>query len=377
VSEPAAPAATRRTVLVVAGEASGDMHAAELIRALRERWNGELDVIGIGGDECRKAGLDPLVDASHMSVSGFLEVVRRYRFLRGVFSRTVDLARARRPDLAILVDYPGFNLRLARELHSLGIPIAYYIAPQVWAWKEGRVEQLRRYVDELIVAFPFEVEYFARHGITAGFFGHPLVDILARAMPPTGAGSGRLKTVTYLPGSRSHEVARHMPLLTAVMRELGASYHHIVARAPTVGREELEAHRAGASFEIVDDAREALARSDVALVKAGTSTVEAAFAGVPFATYYRTSRISYEIARRAIRVDFIAMVNILAGRAIVREFIQRGAEAGAMAEELRRLIDDAGYRRGVLEDLRAVRESLGAPGAAGRVADHLIERFLR
>jgi lipid-A-disaccharide synthase len=374
--EPAAADGARRTVFVVAGEASGEMHAAELVRELKRRVDG-LEIIGIGRERLAAEGLRSIVDASKMNVAGFLEVVRRYRFLRGAFRRTVDAARGARPALAILVDYPGFNLRLARELRALSIPVVYYIAPQVWAWKEGRVELLRRYVDELIVAFPFEVEYFARHGITARFFGHPIVDILGSAPGAVTARDERLRTITYLPGSRSHEVARHMPLLTAVMRRLGARYHHVVPLAPTIARRELEPYLAQASFEIAVDAREALGRSQAALVKAGTSTIEAALAGVPFAAYYRTSRISYEIARRFIKVPWIAMVNILAGREIVREFVQEGAQPEAMAAELERLVDDGAYRARVIGDLDEVRRSLGEPGAAARVAEFIAGRFLR
>lgn len=373
--EPAEREIGRRSILVVAGEASGDMHAAELIAELKRRVAG-LDVVGIGGERLAAEGLESIVDPSRMNVSGFLEVLGRYRFLRGAFARTVELARRLRPSLAILVDYPGFNLRLARELRALGIPVVYYIAPQVWAWKEGRVEQLRRYVDELVVAFPFEVEYFAQRGITARFFGHPLVDIVGRA-PRREPEASLRRTITYLPGSRSHEVSRHMPLMTAVMRRLGAAYDHVVPLAPTIERRELEPFLAQATFQIDTDARAALARSDAALVKAGTSTVEAALAGVPFATYYRTSRISYEIARRFIKVPWIAMVNILAGREIVREFIQQGAEPEAMAGELRRIVEDEAYRARMLDDLSAVREVLGAPGAAARVAEFIAGRFLR
>ena len=366
----------RPRVLVVAGEASGDMHAAELVRALR-RYAPGLELVGIGGERLAAEGLAPLFDASEMSVSGFLEVVRRYRFLRGAFRRTVEAARDVRPDLAILVDYPGFNLRLARELRALAIPVVYYIAPQVWAWKEGRVEQIRASVDELIVAFPFEVDFFARRGITAHFFGHPLVDIVAREPRAASAASGSERVITYLPGSRQHEIDRHMPLIVEVMKGMGDGYRHVVPLAATLDRSALEPYRSAVPFEISDDARAALAGAHAALVKAGTSTVEAALAGVAFATYYRTSRISYEIARRAIRVKWIAMVNILAGREIVREFIQEQAEPEAMAAELRRICEDRPYREVMLADLGAVRDALGEPGAASRAAAFISERYLQ
>lgn len=364
----------RRTVMIVAGEASGDMHAAELVRELK-MLDPHIELIGIGGEKLRAVGLTPLYDASEMNVSGFLEVFRRYRFLRRAFHRTVALARDRRPALAILVDYPGFNLRLARELHALAIPTVYYIAPQVWAWKEGRADTIRRYVDELIVAFPFEVDYFAARGVAAHFFGHPLVDVLAPEATASTARAAR-RTIAYLPGSRDHEVERHMPLLVATMRVLGDSYEHIVPRAATVSRGSLERYMNDAAFTIVDSAREAFARADAALVKAGTSTIEATLMGVPFAAYYRTSTISYAIARRAITVRWIAMANILAGRAIVREFIQADAEPAAMAGELRRLCDDGRCREEMVEALAGVRSALGERGAARRSARFIWERFL-
>lgn len=364
------------TVLIVAGEASGDMHAASLVRELKTRTS-SFRLIGIGGSRLVAEGLEAFVSASRMNFSGFAEVVRHYRFLRSVFKRTVELARTSNPDIAILVDYPGFNLRLARALRKMGIPVIYYIAPQVWAWKEGRVARLRRDVDALIVVFPFEVEYFARHGITAHFFGHPVIDSAAPEMRSARRSTGVERTIVYLPGSRGHEVKRHMPLILGVMRELGDGFRHVVALASTMTRDSLEQYNDGNQFEIASDARDALASCDAALVKAGTSTIEAAVIGVPFAAFYRTSRVSYEIARRSIRVAWIAMVNILAGRAVVREFIQEQAEPASMAQEIRRLCDDDGYRRQVIDDLDEVRRSLGAPGAAARAAEFLADRYFR
>jgi lipid-A-disaccharide synthase len=370
---------SRRTnhVLIIAGEASGDLHAAKLIAELR-KLRPDLRFTGIGGDAVRAQGADLLFDAAQMNVSGFLEVLKHYPFLRSAFRSTVERARNASPSLAILVDYPGFNLRLARELHALNIPVVYYIAPQVWAWKEGRVEAIRRYVADLIVAFPFEVEYFARHGITARFFGHPLVDEIVESTDAgeTPRGDGR-PIIAYLPGSRAQEIHRHMPIISAVIVLLGPSYRHVIPLAKTLKREIFEPYSALARFELLPSARQALAIADAALVKAGTSTVEAALFGVPFAAFYRTSWLSYQIARRAIRLPWIAMVNILAGRGIVREFIQDQIEPQAVADELRLLVADDAYRRRVIDDVNEVRESLGGPGASRRAAEFIFENYLR
>ncbi len=367
-------------ILLVAAEASADRHAARLLDAMR-LLRPSLRVAGIGGAALRRAGMQILVDAAQVNVVGFWEVVRRYRSLRAVFGRIVDFARLARPTIAILVDYPGFNLRLARRLHELGIPVVYYVAPQVWAWKEGRVRTIRQFVDRLLVVFPFEVDYFARHDIEAVFFGHPLVDelathTLATAQRGAPADDAR-RTVAYLPGSRPEELARHMPVVRSVIERLGGSWRHVVARASTIEPAILEAMLQGmeVDVEVSDDAVEVLADADVALVKSGTSTVEATVLGVPFAAFYRTSAVSYAIARRAIRVPWIAMANILAGRAVVREFIQDACTGEAIAAELCRLSDDAGYRAEVIEGLDSVRRELGASGHAARAAAYIIDRY--
>lgn len=376
-----------RSVLVVAGEASGDRHAARLIGMMRGHMP-DLAVWGIGGALLRSTGMEILTDASEMNVIGFVEVVRRYRFFRSTFNRIVAEAVRRRPDVAILVDYPGFNLRLAAALHREGIPVLYYIAPQVWAWKEGRVRKMRDAIDELIVAFPFEVEYFARHGIAAHFFGHPLVDQLAarNAVPAgaagTAAGPGApdedpRPVIAYLPGSRPEEIARHMPIVAGVIDRIGNGYRHVIPLASTIDRSLIEPYRSTVPFELVGSAHEALDGARAALVKSGTSTVEATLLRVPFAVFYRTSSISYAIARHLIKVPFIAMTNVLADRVVVREFVQDDATVDALSAELHALIADGPYRERVAADIAGVAASLGAPGAAERTAAYIVERFLR
>ncbi|MEO6047706.1 MAG: lipid-A-disaccharide synthase [Candidatus Kapaibacterium sp.] len=367
------------SILIIAGEASGDRHAAALvgeIQALRDNCS----FWGIGGDHLRARGVETLYDAAQMNVIGFVEVLKRYRFFRSVLDSIIRTAAERRPAFAILVDYPGFNLRLARQLHALGIPVVYYIAPQVWAWKERRVEEIRKYVRDLIVVFPFEVAFFAKHGVTAHFFGHPMIDDVvddANAIvrggfkpPPTAT------TIAYLPGSRREEIERHMPVLTEVMAALGPSFRHMIPLASTVSREVLEPYRQRANFEIVNSAHEALSVAGAALVKSGTSTLDALLLDVPCAVFYKTSTSSYHIVKWLINVRFIAMINVLAGRMIVREFIQNSMTASALLAELRALLENQEYRGRVLEGMREVRDGLGQPGSAARVARFIVDRYL-
>jgi lipid-A-disaccharide synthase len=370
------------SVLIIAGEASGDRHAARLVEEIR-RLSDRVGFWGIGGDRLREQGVDTLYDAAEMNVIGFVEVVKRYRFFRSVFDTIVETARRRTPALAILVDYPGFNLRLARALHELGIPVVFYIAPQVWAWKERRVKQIRDYVDDLIVVFPFEVEYFRRHGIAARFFGHPLVEQTSRMRHAIGADAvadgermRRMRTIAYLPGSRGEEIDRHMPVIADVIATMGNGYRHVIPLASTIARERLERYRGRADFEIADSAFVALAGAGAALVKSGTSTLDALLLDVPCAVFYKTSGASYRIAKRLIKVPFIAMINVLAGRRVVREFIQEEMNAPALVEELRRLLEDEGYRAGVMREMREVHEGLGDAGASERIAAFIVGNYL-
>jgi lipid-A-disaccharide synthase len=364
-------------ILIVAGEASGDRHAARLVGAIR-RERPDAEFWGIGGELLRGAGAETVVDAADMNVIGFVEVVKRYRFFRGIFDRIVQLARERRPSFAILVDYPGFNLRLAEALHAARIPVVFYIAPQVWAWKEGRVRKLRRFVDDLIVVFPFEVEYFRGHGIEPHFFGHPLVDQIDERMRAEShqADTGR-PSIAYLPGSRREEIERHMPVLCDVMADLGDGYDHLIPLATTIPRDLIESFSSRAPFRIVDASYDALRGARAALVKSGTSTIDATLLGVPFAVLYRTSSMSYQIAKRLISVPYIAMTNVLAGRAVVREFVQGDLRADLLARELRLLIADTEHRDEVMEGLREVRELLGPPGASERIAGFILGKYLQ
>lgn len=374
--------ASEQPILVVAGEASGDAHGAALLRELKA-LRPDITTFGIGGNELAAEGTELLVHASETNVTGFSEVLRKYRFLKGVLDSVIAEASRRRPSFAILVDYPGFNLRLARSLHELGIPVFYYIAPQVWAWKEGRVETIRSYVDDLAVLFPFEVDYFRGHGIDAHFFGHPLVNRYRSEAEERKTAVKRLigtdprPIAAYLPGSRPNEIRRHLSVIVDTVERLGTDVRHIIARAETIDRDHLLALLPNvAGIEVCDNASVVLEAADAAVVKSGTSTVQAALLGTPFTVIYKASAFSYLLGKTLAKVDTLAMVNLLAGRTVVREFLQGECRAERLADELRDLLDNGTRRSEMLRDFEELQEMLGRPDAYRKTAEHVAQRFL-
>lgn len=368
-----------RNILIVAGEASGDRHAARVVAELH-RTAENFVVWGIGGEHLRKVDVEILVDAAEMNVVGFVEVIRRYTFFRRVFDSIVEAARVRRPSVAVLVDYPGFNLRLAKALTSIGIPVVYYIAPQVWAWKEGRVDYLRRYVSDLVVVFPFEVEYFKRHGIAAHFWGHPLVESIeeytnAASVTPYPTDTSK-RTIVYLPGSRKEELHRHMPVIREMIGALADNYHHVIPRASTISSDVLLSYLDGLPVEIAESMDRAISNAHVAVVKSGTSTLEVALRQIPFTVIYRVAPLSYWLARLLIRIPFIAMPNVLMNRQVVREFIQSDVRADLLLEEVTRLESDTEYRTTMLNDLKEVSDSLGNRSPSRMVAELIAYKYL-
>ncbi len=368
---------SEQSILVVAGEESGERLAAELVAKLKA-GNQPLSFWGVGGERMRAVGVDLVATTDLTAVSGFLEVVKRYRALRRLLNAIARRAHRDRPALAVLVDYPGFNLRLAARLAALDIPIVYYVAPQTWAWKEGRVRHLRRHVSTLIVVFPFEEEYFNRHGVAARYFGNPhAVQLRGSRRDGTSTESSDPRPViAYLPGSREHEVRRHLPLVLGVVERLGPSYRHIVARARTIDPERLSALSDHPLISVVDGSDVALSMARAAVVKAGTSTLDAALFNVPFATIYKTSWLSYWISRVLIRIPWVAMPNILLQKRIVPELLQNECTPDAVAAVVRELADDGPARVAMVEDLRVLRDQLGAEDAVGNAAAYITEEFL-
>jgi lipid-A-disaccharide synthase len=359
-------------VLVVAGEASGDAHAAAVLRALQRR-RPELRFFGIGSEGLRAAGLELVAEARELAVVGLSEVVPRLPRIFAIFRELLRAARGRRPALAILVDSPDFNLRVARRLRRLGVPILYYIAPQAWAWRRGRVRVLRRLVARLAVVFPFEQSFFSGAGIDTSFVGHPLLDGVAwptRAEARQALGLGEEQAIAVLPGSRAGEIRRHLgPMLAGARRYADRTATLLLPVASTLDEAAVrEAIPAGepAVRTLRGQSRVALAAADCAVVASGTATMEAMLSGTPSVVGYRVSSLSYLLARLLVRTPFVAMPNLLAGREVMPELLQGRLTPEAIALAL---ADVWARRTEIRAALAEVRDRLGGSGAADRVAD--------
>jgi lipid-A-disaccharide synthase len=364
-------------VLLVAGEPSGDMHAAVMVHSLR-RLRPELHVVGVGGARLAAAHVELLERAEKIAVVGFVEVVKHLPILR----RLMRALRARmdsgRVRLVVLIDYPGFNLRVAREAHRRGIPVLYYITPQVWAWHKSRVTEMRTTVTRAAVILPFEEALLRDAGLDATFVGSPLIDatqsLLSRADACAALGLDASRPVLALfPGSRAGELARHLTDFVATAQAVCAVRPdvQVCVSAPAHVRIDKDV----CPFPVIRDASTTVFRAaTAAMCKSGTTTLEAALCGCPMVVAYRTSAVTYAIAKRLVTLPNIALVNIVAGRRVVPEFIQAELRASLIAPKLLRLLDDAGSERAaMLAELADVRTRMGAPGAGDRVAAMVAE----
>lgn len=365
-----APAARPPVVLLLAGEPSGDEHAARVARILKEEWPGST-VLGTGGERLAAEGVELLAGLDELAVMGFVEVLSRLRFLWRLERRVGALIESGRVDLVIPVNYPGFNLRITERSKAAGVPVVYYIAPQVWAWKAGRAARLARTADRICVILPFEEAVFEEAGARVEFVGHPLLDreeevpgreAFCRA---AGLDPGR-RILALLPGSRHQEVRRHLRVFLdagAKARERHPDLQVAVAEADGVDLR----IPPDSGARVVPRARALLAHAHAAVVKSGTSTLEAALAGVPFVVAYRTHPWTFALARRLVRVEHVALANLVAGRRVVPELLQDAVTAGGLARALLPLIGDGPERRRVLAGLGETRERLGGAGASRRV----------
>ncbi|MGQ0639414.1 MAG: lipid-A-disaccharide synthase [Gemmatimonadaceae bacterium] len=362
-----------REVLVVAGEASGELHAAGFASALRQR-RPDVELVGVGGAAMDSAGVRLLERTDTLAVMGFAEVLRQiphhYRLLKTLGARLLSGKVA----LVVLVDYPGFNMRLGRLASRAGVPVLYYITPQVWAWGANRLPQLAQIITRAAVILPFEAPLLRGAGIDATFVGHPLLD-RAGELPDRAAARTALSlapdatVLALFPGSRRQEIARHLDEFVATARRLEQSIPNlrvIVSVAPGIT---IEPSRC-AYRRVANQSQTVLRAADAALCKSGTVTLEAAVAGCPLVIAYRTSRLTYALARRVVRIPHIGLVNVVAGREVAPEFVQGEMRADAMAAALEPLLSEpSSERRTMLEGLRAVRAQLGNAGAAARVAE--------
>jgi lipid-A-disaccharide synthase len=363
-------------ILISAGEASGEMYGAQLIEALRRR-DPTLEFFGVGGERMRAAGCDTVVDAKGLSVVGITEILSHLPNIWGLYGKLIAEADRRRPDLAIVIDSPAFNWRVARAMRKRGIPVIYYVAPQFWAWRQGRVRLLRTYVDKALVIFPFEEKFYRDRGVDATFVGHPLADLtrpaINRAEYAAQYELDPSKTwITIMPGSRVKEVRMNLPEILKSALQLGAGYEFLLPVAPTLDRsfvEELmrrdlkEAHQ---SVHLVSETLPTLAHSRAGIIASGTATVEAAMMSTPFVMVYRVSPLTYMLGRPRVKVPRFAMVNLIAGIEVVPELVQHDFVAENVVARLRGIISDGEAREKMLCGLAEIKSRL-----QGHFADHL------
>jgi lipid-A-disaccharide synthase len=370
------PADPKR-VMVIAGEASGEQHGAKVVTALREKCPG-LSFLGIGGPAMRAAGVHILVDAHDLAVVGITEIFSKSATILKGLAVTKRALKRLKPDLLILIDFPDFNLHVAATAKRLGIPVLYYISPQIWAWRSGRAKKIRRRVDHMAVILPFEAEFYHRYQVPVTFVGHPLLDSAASGAVESDASfDPHRPTIGFLPGSRDKEVLQLLPDMLESARLLkqkipGARF--LISLAPSVKKEIVEGilsvHGKTLDYDIEPGgSRPVFHRSTVVVAASGTVTLEAAMAGVPMVIVYKVSPLSYRLGRALIRVEHIGLANLIAGRRIVPELIQQEVTGENIADTLHQMLSHPVELTGCRQALMKLRHELGGPGASGRVAD--------
>ncbi len=353
--------------LLSAGEASGDTYGAQLIEALRQLAPSSA-FFGMGGEKMRSSGAELLVNANEVAVVGLVEVVTHLPAIRRRFKHLVAEASKRKPDAAILVDFPDFNLRLARELHRLGIPVFYFVSPQIWAWRTGRVKQIKRYVRKMIVIFPFEQEFYRRHGVEVSYVGHPLAyepppEISREEFAAQHGLDPKKQWIALLPGSRRKEVKLNLEQMVwaaFILKEQGNDFQFLLPVASTLEKDWLLQQLREWPVPVIptDNARATLMHSRAAVVASGTATVEAALSGTPFVVVYRLAPLTWLLGRRLVKLDTFAMPNLIAGKKIVTELIQKDFTAQDVARELNAIIPDGTARQQMEAALKMVQQRL-------------------
>lgn len=369
--------------MIVAGEASGDLHGAGLVREAR-RLDPTLSFFGIGGERMREAGVETLVDSAQMAVVGLVEVIAHFNVISRAYLTLKKIIGSDPPDLLILIDYPDFNLRIARLAKKAGVKVLYYISPQVWAWRVGRVKKIGRVVDRMAVVFPFEVPFYEREGVPVTFVGHPLVDTVHPAMD-RAAGQAAFgldparRTIGLFPGSRRGEVKSLLPTIletAELLKERFPDLQFILPLASTLTPADIAPYldASGLAVRVVaGQGYDVMQVCDAIITVSGTVTLEIALMGVPMVIIYRVSPLTYQVGKWLIRVEHIGICNIVAGERVVTELIQHDAEPGRIAAEIERILTDQGYAAAIRAKLRGVREKLGSGGCSRRVAELVLE----
>ena len=384
MTDGAAGASKGSRLMVAVGEPSGDLHAARLLERLNQR-TAHFECYGMGGARMRAQGFDALVKSEEMAVMGLVEIIRHFPHLYGVLRKMRKLLQQRRPDLLVLVDYPGFNLLLAKTAKRLGIPVLYYISPKIWVWRAARVHKIAARVDQMALIFPFELAYYQRVGLPATYVGHPLVGQVNCALTPGQARTTlglepEKKTVGLFPGSRRGEVAALLPELLKSVRQIHQQHPEIqflLSQAPELPDALFEAAR-GEAFpihQICGEAHAAIRACDAVVTASGTVTLEMALLDTPMVVIYRMAPLSYAILSRLIKTQWISLVNIVAEQTVVPELLQQQASAPVIIDYLLPLLEQTPEREEMMAGLQRVREALGEGDSASRLAD-LVEEMV-
>jgi len=374
-------------LMIIAGETSGDLHGGQLVKELKALDPG-LEIFGIGGDRMRAGGMELFYHVSELSFMGLAEVIGHLPFIRSVMKKLEGELYARKPDAVVLIDYPGFNLRFARKAKKAGIPVVYFISPKVWAWGRGRVRKIRKFVDKMLCILPFEEEFYRGRRVNARYVGNPLMDAVnpGQSREQFYKNNGmdqKLPLLGLLPGSRKQEIKLILPVMlqTAVMlKEKDPALQFALGLAPGMDRERIEDMIAVSGLEaalIEGPAYDLMTHSRLLLVASGTATLEAGIAGTPMIIIYKTSPLTYFIGRRLIKVPDIGLVNLVAGKRVVPEFLQGEARPGAIFLMAQVLLAEGRPRQVVMAELAKIRDILGEPGAAKRAAGEIYETLSR
>ncbi|HZQ67455.1 MAG TPA: lipid-A-disaccharide synthase [Terriglobales bacterium] len=369
-------------ILISAGEASGEMYGAQLIQALR-RQDASLEVFGVGGERMRQAGCDNVVDTRDLAVVGISEILSHLPKIYSSFRKLIAEADHRKPDLAVVIDSPAFNWRVARQMYKRGVPVVYYVCPQFWAWRQGRVRLLRKYVKKALVIFPFEERFYSDRGVDATFVGHPLANlpfpVIQRAEYAAQYKLDANKQwITLMPGSRVKEVRMNLPTILEAAKHVGWSHEFLLPVAPTLEREFVQSLIARPlPIHLVPESLPALAHSRAGIIASGTATIEAAMMGTPFVMVYRVSPVTYLLGKPRVKVSHFAMVNLIAGEEVVPELVQQNFTVEKVVGRLNEILPFGPARDKMIEGLALVQNLLRGPSQslvapADRAADEIL-----
>ena len=371
-------------ILVIAGEASGDLHGAALAEELFKQDN-SLQMLGIGGDKMIEAGVKTIFHIKDMAFLGMIEVIKHLPFIFKVEKEIIQLVKKEKIKLAVLIDYPGFNLRIAKKLKALGLKIVYYISPQIWAWKKGRIKKIKERVDKMLVVFPFEKEIYQEGNVPVEYVGHPLVEKIEKynflskeeLFSKLKLDDGK-EILLVLPGSRKHEIEKLLPELTKTAERLAEKFNMqiVIACADNLEESYLQNFVDNKSITITKgNTYDLLKHSKFGIIKSGTSTLEAAISSLPFVVVYLTNNFTYSVAKRVIQTDYIAMPNIIAGKEVVKEFIQDDVNAKLISDYCEKLLNDNVRMNEIIENLKSVKNKLGGSGASKNSAEIILKEL--